>query len=57
MWQRFLALFFPRKPKSVAPPKPLERRGNYVSLYGCLDDGEEREYPPEESIIKFLRNR
>ncbi len=57
MWQRFLALFFPRKPKSVAPPKPLERRRNYVSLYGCLDDGEEREYPPEESIIKFLRNR
>ncbi len=47
-----------RKP----PPIVEETRVPYVreepvSRYGCLDDGEEREYPPADSIIKFLRER
>ena len=55
MWQWFESVL-KRKPETVEPPRKPSVEPEPVSLYGCLDDGTEHDYPPEDSVIKYLRD-
>ena len=47
-----------RKPPPIVDETKVSYRSREpVSPYGCLDDGEDREYPPADSVVKFLRMR
>jgi len=47
-----------RKPPPIVEETKVSYRSREpVSPYGCLDDGEDREYPPADSVVKFLRMR